>query len=277
MVATPIGNLGDVSPRVQEALEAADLIVAEDTRRTAKLLSHLGIGKPVESFHGHSKPAKLDRIVSRLQRGETVACVSDAGTPTISDPGVELVRAARAAGVTVSPIPGPSAITAALSVSGLNADRFIFFGYPPRKAGQRADFFRLVVAQSLTTVLYEAPHRLVETLRDLAALAGDRHAMIGREMTKKFEEFLPGTPAELAGYFSENEPRGEFVILIEAAPDQPAHPLLDEALIQSVLADLLASGLSVRTAAGAVAKLTSMPRKRAYEMALEAAGRSPGE
>ncbi len=277
MVATPIGNLGDISPRLEQALEAADLIVAEDTRRTAKLLSHLGIGKPVESFHAHSNAAKLDRIVSRLQRGETVACVSDAGTPTVSDPGAELVRAAREAGVTVSPIPGPSAITAALSASGMNADRFVFLGYPPRKAGQRADFFRLVLAQSLTVILYEAPHRLAETLRELAALGGDRHAMIGREMTKKFEQFLCGALAELAGYFAENEPRGEFVILVEGAATQPSDPVPDESVIHSVLADLLASGLSVKTAADAVAKLTSMSRKRAYEMGLHAAGRSRGK
>lgn len=273
MVATPIGNLGDISLRAQDALEAADLIVAEDTRRTRKLLSYLGIDKPIESFHAHSNDYKLDGIIVRLQRGETVAYVSDAGTPTVSDPGAELAKASRAAGVTVSPIPGPSAITAALSASGMNADRFIFLGYPPRKAGPRLDFFRLVLAESLTVVLYEAPHRIAKTLRELAVLEAERYAVIGREMTKKFEQFIPGTLAELARYFADNEPRGEFVILLEGAATQPSEPVADETVIESVLSDLLASGLSVGDAADAVAKLTTISRRRVYRMAVRAAQR----
>ncbi len=277
IVATPIGNLSDISERALEALQYADLIAAEDTRRIAKLMSHFGIEKPTESFHGDSGAAKLDRIIERLRQGQIVAYVSDAGTPTISDPGAELVRAAAEAGITVCPIPGPSALTTALSASGINADRFLFLGYPPRKAGERAEFFSLVTSQPWTVVLYEAPHRLRPTLEELAQVAEDRYAVAGREITKKFEEFIRGPLGELAKHFAENEPRGEFVIIIEAGGDAPTETAPDEAAIRSTLEQLLQSGMSVKTAAEVVAKLTSISRNAAYKMALNVADKSAEE
>ena len=276
IVATPIGNLSDISERALEALQYADLIAAEDTRRIAKLMSHFGIEKPTESFHGDSGAAKLDRIIERLHQGQIVAYVSDAGTPTISDPGADLVRAAAEAGIAICPIPGPSAITAALSASGINADRFLFLGYPPRKAGERAEFFGLVTSQPWTVVLYEAPHRLRPTLEELAELAGDRYAAAGREISKKFEEFVRAPLGELAQHFAENEPRGEFVIIIEAG-DAPTEAAPDEAAIRATLEQLLQSGMSVKTAADIIAKLTSMPRNAAYKMALDVAEKSAEE
>ncbi len=277
MVATPIGNLSDISERALEALNSADLIAAEDTRRIAKLLSHFGIQKPTESFHGDSGESKLGRIVERLLGGAVVACVSDAGTPTIADPGADLVRAAMEVGITVCPIPGPSAIAAALSASGINADRFLFLGYPPRKAGDRADFFRLVTSQPWTVVLYEAPHRLCATLQELAQLDPNRYAVVGREISKKFEEFLRGSLGELGEHFSKNEPRGEFVIVVEAGRAEAGQARADKSVVGSALVQLLEAGMSVRSTADIVTKLTSMPRNEVYAMALAAARASEEE
>ncbi len=276
IVATPIGNLSDISERALEALQYADLIAAEDTRRIAKLMSHFGIEKPTESFHGDSGAAKLERIIERLRQRQIVAYVSDAGTPAVSDPGAKLVRAAVEAGITVCPIPGPSALTAALSASGINADRFLFLGYPPRQGRERAEFFRLVASQPWTVVLYEAPQRLRPTLEELSGIAGDRYAVVGREITKKFEEFVRGPLAELARHFAENEPRGEFVIVIEAG-DEVSEAAVDEAAVRATLQQLLESGVSVKSAADVVARLTSMSRNTAYQMALDVVEESAEE
>jgi 16S rRNA (cytidine1402-2'-O)-methyltransferase len=270
VVATPIGNLGDISARALEAFRSADLIAAEDTRHIARLLTHFGIRKPLESFHGDSAEGKLQRLVRQLLAGETITYVSDAGTPTISDPGAALVRQAAQAGITISPIPGPSAVTTALSASGLNADRFLFLGYPPRKTGERAEFAATVVAQPWTVVIYEAPSRVTATLAALAAAAPDRTAVVAREMTKRFEQFLRGSLAELAGQVAAEQPRGEFVIIVEAqAPTGTSQP--DHTTVLAGAGKLLQAGLSAKSAADILSTLTGLTRNAAYEAVLQAA------
>ena len=269
IVATPIGNLEDLSPRAARTLREADVIAAEDTRRAAKLLAHLGLSKPVESFHGDSGPVKVERILRLLRDGKSVALVSDAGVPTISDPGSDLVAAAVAEGIRIEPIPGPSAIPTALSVSGFNADRFVFAGYPPRKAGERREFLATLLAEPRTVALYEAPHRIRETLADMDIVLGPRRVVIGRELTKLHEEILRGTAAELAAHFAENEPLGEFVVVIEGAvveaevgEDRPEIALAAEKLAHA--------GVTAREAAAIIMLLTGLKKNRAYEIALAA-------
>lgn len=268
VVATPIGNLGDISERALEALHSSDLIAAEDTRRIAKLLMHFGIQKPLESFHGDSTEGKLVRLIERLQAGQTIAYVSDAGTPTIADPGAALVRRAAEVNVTISPIPGPSAVTAALSASGLNADRFVFLGYPPRKASERVEFATQAVSQPWTVVLCEAPSRVAATVADLAKAAPDRYAVIARELTKRFEQFLRGSLTQLAEQLATDQPRGEFVIMLQAAPTT-AEIEHDEAAMRAGIEKLLQAGASVRGAADIVSTLTGLPRNSAYDLALQ--------
>lgn len=270
VVATPIGNIGDISARSLEAFRSADLIAAEDTRRIARLLTHFGIRKPLESFHGDSAEGKLQRLVRQLLTGETITYVSDAGTPTISDPGAALVRQAAQAGITISPIPGPSAVTTALSASGLNADRFLFLGYPPRKTGERAEFAATAVAQPWTVVMYEAPSRVTVTLAALAAAAPDRTAVVAREMTKRFEQFLRGSLAELAGQVAAEQPRGEFVIIVEAqASTGTSQP--DHTTVLAGAGKLLQAGMSAKSAADILSTLTGLSRNAAYEAVLQAA------
>jgi len=269
IVATPIGNLGDISERGLEALRAADLVVSEDTRRAAKLLSAFGIGTPTESFHGDSSTGKRDAIVGRLLAGATVAYVTDAGTPTVSDPGAELVSAAVAAGVAVYPIPGPSAITAALSVSAINADRFVFLGYPPRKGAERHEFFRTVLASAHTVVLYEAPTRIACTLEDLSRIEPERECVVCRELTKRFEETLRGSVQTLAEHFVAAQPRGEFVVVIKGTGHEPATTEVDEGRVRQALGRMLAAGMPVRVCAEVVAGLTGLSRNDAYSIALE--------
>jgi len=275
MVATPIGNLDDITSRAIQALQSADLVTAEDTRRTKKLLSHLGLSKPVESFHGDSSAAKRDRLIRKMQAGQTIAFVSDAGTPTISDPGAELVEAALQAAIPVCPIPGPSAITTALSASGLNADRFIFLGYPPRKQLQLREFCQVALSQPWTTVLYESPHRIATTLRELGEIAPDRYTVIGRELTKKFEEFLRGPLRQLAAHFAEHEPRGEFVLMLECAQHIAPQQQPDLPAVRNSVQEMLQAGVSVKIAAGIIQRLTSMSRNDAYQLALKESKRTP--
>ncbi len=268
IVATPIGNLGDISERALEALTHCDLVVSEDTRRTGRLLSGFGIATPTESFHGDSGPGKLEAIVRRLLGGATVAYVTDAGTPTISDPGAVLVRAAAEAGVAVCPIPGPSAVTAAISVSGFNADRFVFLGYPPRKTSERAQFLKQALASPHTVVLYEAPTRISTTLHDVAALEPGRACVVCRELTKRFEEILRGSVEAIATHVGATEPKGEFVLVIEGAPNRHEAPSVDETSIVAALEQMLAAGMPVRACADILAALTPVSRNDAYEIAL---------
>jgi 16S rRNA (cytidine1402-2'-O)-methyltransferase len=267
VIATPIGNLGDLSPRAVEALRQADLIAAEDTRRTRQLLTHWGLQKPLESFHGDSDALKQQRLVRQLAAGRHIALVSDGGVPGIADPGRELVAAAAAAGVSVVPIPGPSALTTALSVSGLVADRFVFGGFPPRKTQARETYLQQLLDTGLTVVLYEAPHRVRETLKALEPLASGRDMVIARELTKVHEEVLRGTAAQLARILADREPLGEFVILIGPGESRrPKTPLLDAG---QVVAQLRAAGLSARDTADLVASWGLSGRREAYQRACQ--------
>jgi 16S rRNA (cytidine1402-2'-O)-methyltransferase len=221
VVATPIGNLEDVTLRALRILRDVSVIAAEDTRRTSRLLQHYSISTPTTSLHEHNEVAKTPALLARLQAGESVALVSDAGTPVVSDPGNRLVAAAHAAGVRVEPIPGPSAALAALSASGLAADQFLFVGFPPAKAQRRRAWLKELSAEQRPFVLYEAPHRIRDTLEDILAVLGDRRAAIGRELTKVHEE-LAVRP--ISGHLGNlTDPRGEFTVVIAPADLQEEH------------------------------------------------------
>jgi len=214
IVATPIGNLEDITLRALRVLKEVDLVVCEDTRVTKKLLIHFGINRPVISCFQHSKPAKLDYIISQLESGKNIALVTDAGTPGISDPGNILAAEAVKAGVKVVPIPGPSALAALASVSGANMQKFLFLAFPPHKKG-RETFFKEVAASEIPVIYYESPHRVIKNLELFASLAPEKKLIVGREMTKMFEEILRGTSGEILEYFKKNtdKVRGEFCII----------------------------------------------------------------
>jgi 16S rRNA (cytidine1402-2'-O)-methyltransferase len=278
LVATPIGNLGDLSPRAVEALTAADVIAAEDTRRTRPLLTAVGIpsGGRLVSFHGPNEAELAAKLVERIvERQERLVCVTDAGMPGISDPGERLVTAALAAGVAVEVVPGPSAALAALVLSGLPTGRFVFEGFLPRKGRQRAARLAALRAEDRTVVLFEAPHRLEATLVDLAAAFGpDRPVAVAREITKRFETVWRGTLGEAAapegtgtdGDGDRPEARGEQVIVLGPAPAVPDEEPGDETLQDALRAEL-AGGASTRDAAAAVAGRLGVPRRRAYNLA----------
>lgn len=266
IVSTPIGNLGDLSPRAVDVLRGVAAILAEDTRHTRILCDRFEIRTPLLAYHEHNEAQATPGLVARLRGGESFALVSDAGTPLLSDPGSRLVRAAIDAGVAVSPVPGPSALLAALVGSGLGADRFTFYGFLPRKGGERTRTIAEIAALPHTAVLYEAPGRVGETLRALAdAGAGDRATVVARELTKQYEEFRRGTVAELAGYYEEREPRGEVVLVVagavEAAPD--------EAELRARAAALRAEGMSARDVTRVLMETAHAPRNLAYRIAHE--------
>lgn len=214
---TPIGNLQDISERVIKTLSEADAVAAEDTRHTGLLLDRLGIKKPLISYHKFNEKERSESLIKRLMEGEKIALVSDAGMPAISDPGQILVQKAHEAGITVTALPGPSAFVTALAVSGLSSRRFTFEGFLPEDREEAREVLDTLSLTPRTTIFYEAPHRLVKTLKMLEEAAGERPCVIVRELTKKFEEIRRGTLSELRAYFEENEPRGEFVILIEGS------------------------------------------------------------
>ncbi len=219
IVATPIGNLGDLSPRARAAFESADLVACEDTRVTGRLLHHLGIKKPLVSLHEHNERQRLPRLLAELELGKTVALASDAGTPLLSDPGFVLVREAAARGVVIEPIPGPSAALAALVASGLPPYPFTFAGFAPPKSGKRRAFYRDFAALGHTVVVFESPHRLLASLDDALAELGDRPAAVGREISKLHEEFLRGSLSEILARLRERPSlKGEFVLVLGAAP-----------------------------------------------------------
>ncbi|HEY8526821.1 MAG TPA: 16S rRNA (cytidine(1402)-2'-O)-methyltransferase [Acidimicrobiales bacterium] len=266
-MATPIGNLADLSPRAVEALASADAVCCEDTRRTGRLLQHAGIDRPpLIVVNDHTESREVPGVVRRLDRGQRVAVVSDAGMPGISDPGERLVRAALKAGHAVEVVPGPSAALAALVVSGLPTGRFAFEGFLPRKGSARTERLAAVAAERRTVVLYEAPHRLARTLADLVeACGGDRRVAILRELTKLHEEAWRGTLAEAAAWAAERRPPGEIVVVLDGAPEPP--PPDDDALV-AALTDELAAGASPRDAAASVAAVYGVPRRRAYDLAV---------
>ncbi len=264
IVATPIGNLADLSPRAAATLAGVSLIAAEDSRVTAKLLRHIGAKVPMLAYHDHSDDRVRQTLITRALAG-AVALVSDAGTPLISDPGFKLVREARAAGVNIVTIPGPCAAVAALTLAGLPTDRFLFAGFLPAKAGARATAIAELAGVRATLVLYESGPRLAASLAALAAGLGDRSAAIAREITKRFEESVHGSLLELAARYAEAAPRGEIVITI-APPTPPAAadaPTLDAALVAALATN------SVKTAVALVTKALDLPRATVYARALQ--------
>jgi 16S rRNA (cytidine1402-2'-O)-methyltransferase len=269
LVATPLGNLADLSPRAISVLGSADAIACEDTRVTRKLLDLVGVPSPhLFSVHEHNEASMVAPVLERLGRGETVALVTDAGLPAISDPGERIVEAAASAGFDVSVVPGPSAVVAAVAVSGLPGDRFVFEGFLPRKGGERARRLTVIATEPRTVALYEAPHRLRETLADLAAACGTtRRAVLVRELTKRYEEVWRGTLG--AALALEAAPRGEYVIVLEGAP--PAPPV-EDGVIESHLRAELASGTGRREAITSVAGALGVPKRRVYDAAVRLRG-----
>lgn len=266
IVSTPIGNLGDLAPRAVELLRAVDAVLAEDTRHTRGLCERFDIRTPLIAYHDHNEAAAAPGLVARLVAGASFALVSDAGTPLLSDPGSRLVRAAIDAGVPVSPVPGPSALLAALAGAGLPADRFTFFGFLPRKGGERTRVLGELVASRYTAVFYEAPPRVAETLAELAAAgAGARATVVARELTKQYEEFRRGTVAELAAYYSGEPPRGEIVIVLEGAPDGAP----EDGALEARAAALRAEGKGAREIQQAL-MAAGAKRNVAYRLAHEA-------
>jgi len=268
VVATPIGNLGDLAPRAREALMAADLIAAEDTRRTGTLLAAIGVSAKLISLHEHNESSRIETLVRELQAGKVVALVSDAGTPLLSDPGYQLVRAAAAAGVDIRAIPGASALTAALSIAGLPTDRFVFEGFLPARAGERHSALARLAAETRTLVLFEAPHRIAATLAELRALFGaQRRAVVARELTKLHESVYRGTLEELAAaaLADPNMARGEITLLIEGLADAAAAGT-DRALLVRALKLLLPEMAPARAAALA-AQIAGVKRSEAYALA----------
>lgn len=265
VVATPIGNLRDVTLRALETLAAADAILAEDTRVTRRLTAHFGIATPLVAFHSHNAERAAPAILARLAAGESLALVSDAGTPLISDPGGGLVAAATAAGAPVYALPGASAALAALVVSGLPTDRFLFEGFLPQKAAARRARAAELAAIPATLVFYESPRRLAETLVDLRAALGDRQACVARELTKKFEEARRGALSQLAQVYAADEPRGEIVVVV--APPDAGAALARADDLDARLREAMAR-LSLKDAAALVCGETGRPRREVYARAL---------
>ncbi len=265
MTATPIGNLGDITVRALETLGRVDVIACEDTRVTRRLLGRYDIGTPTLAYHEHNARRVRPRLVSRLLDGDSVALVTDAGTPLISDPGFKLVRAALDAGVPVTALPGPTATIAALTVAGLPTDRFMFAGFPPGRSAARRRDLAALRALDATLVFYESPHRLAATLADMVEALGPREAAVARELTKWYEDVVRGPLAELARQAAEAPPpRGEIVIVV----GPPAERELDGRALDDALREALARS-SLRDAVGRVVADTGMPRQRVYRRALE--------
>jgi 16S rRNA (cytidine1402-2'-O)-methyltransferase len=264
VAATPIGNLKDVTYRVIDAMKSADRILCEDTRHTAKLCSAYGIETPRVAYTEHNADRIQPEILAALKSGAAICLVSDAGTPLISDPGYRLVRAARDAGVRVIPLPGPSAVIAALSASGAPTERFLFAGFPPAKSEARLACFRALAATDATLVFFEGPSRLADSLAAMALAFGARDAVIARELSKIHEEFDAGPLAELAQKYADTEARGEIVVIVEP-PQERAEATLDD--IDHFIGAALAS-MSVKEAAAAAADALGVPRKLAYQRAL---------
>lgn len=267
LVGTPIGNLADLAPRAIDTLAAADVIACEDTRRTGRLLAHVGVKGPrLMAVHEHNERGRADEIVELVRAGQTVALVTDAGMPGISDPGQKVVEAVVAAGLAVQTVPGPTALVAALVSSGLSPERFVFDGFLPRKGKERKQRLAALADERRTIVLYEAPHRLAVTLADLVdALGPSRRVALARELTKLYEEIWRGTLTEAVHHVDETDPRGEYVLVIEGAPDAP--PPTDE-VVAAALVGRWGEGMGAKQAAAAVADELGIPQRRAYEIGL---------
>lgn len=268
LVGTPIGNLGDFSPRAAETLEKVDFIAAEDTRVTLKLLSHLGIKKELVSYHEHNQRQRGPQILERLQNGESCALCSDAGMPCISDPGEELVRLCAQHGIPVQSVPGPTAAMTALALSGLSVGRFTFEGFLSVKKGSREEHLASLKEEPRTMVFYEAPHKLPSTLKDLLRVLGDRKIALCRELTKVYEEVHRTTLAQAAAYYEEHPPRGEFVLVVEGAPPKKESQVSRKEAL-ALVQQLCGEGMSLSAAAREAARRTGHPKGELYRAALE--------
>jgi len=266
VVATPIGNLEDISLRALRILKEVNLIAAEDTRHTQILLDRYDIRTPLTSYHEHNEKVKARQLAARLERGEDIALVSDAGVPAISDPGYRIVVEAVKAGIRVTPIPGASALTAALSVSGLPTDRFVFEGFLPAKKKARRERLQALRGEARTMVFYEAPHRLVESLRDMHDLLGDRDVAVARELSKIHEEFLRGSVSGLIGKLSDREIRGELTIVVQGAAGESS---VHDDLLNAEIRKLKAAGMRVKEIAEILAQKHSLAKREVYRVVLE--------
>lgn len=270
MVATPIGNLEDISLRALRVLKEADLIACEDTRQTRKLLAHYEIRRPLESYHEHNEMTRAPELVIELEQGAQIALVSDAGTPAISDPGHRLVTLCLRHGIPVVPVPGASALIAALAASGLSAEEFVFLGFLPSRAGERRRLLRGLASEQRTMVFYEAPHRILETLSDALDLLGDRSAVIAREVTKLHEEFLRGQLHELFERLGKKPPKGEITLLIGPPEDKktPAAAATKTSLTKRVEEIMLEKGADHKAALKQAARERGLSKREAYKQLL---------
>lgn len=270
VVATPIGNLADITIRAQEVLESVDIIAAEDTRHTKRLLNHLGINKPLMAAHDHNESGAAEQIVAKLKDGQNVALVSDAGTPLIADPGFHVAKHVAEAGFNIVPVPGACAVITALCAAALPTDRFIFDGFLPPKSKGRKDYFATLKNEERTLVVYESPHRILDSLRDLNDVLGaDKELVVARELTKTFETFLRGSVQSIQEEMEadSNQQRGEFVVMIRGAIAKKKLEVSQEALDLTLL---LAEELPLKQAAGLAAKYTGYKKNQLYQLALEA-------
>ena len=268
VVATPIGNLEDMTPRAIRILSEVDLIAAEDTRHSGKLLKHFGIEAKTEALHEHNERSQVPRLIDILQAGKSIAFITDAGTPLVSDPGFHLVRSARQAGLTVIPVPGACAAIAALSAAGLPSDRFVFEGFPPAKSAARRAVFEKLHEEARTLIFYESPHRILESLKEMTEIFGpEREAVLARELTKQFETVHNGTLTDLSEWVNRDphQQLGEFVILIHGVPRAEREAVDEEA--EHILRILLEE-LPVSQAVALAAKITGLKKNRLYEYAL---------
>jgi len=269
VVATPIGNLEDMTPRALRMLESVALIAAEDTRHSGRLLSHFNIKTPMIAVHDHNERQQQQKIIEKLQQGKDIALISDAGTPLISDPGFVLVREVRSAGFRVVPLPGCCALIAALCAAGVPSDRFAFEGFPPAKSQQGVIFYTALATENSTLMFYESPHRIIDSLKDIVtAFGAERPVAIARELTKTFETFINGTAEEVLAQVEAdpNQRKGEFVLMVEGAPQQ------DDSLLDprsSEVLDILLEELSVKQASALAAKITGIKKKVMYQAALD--------
>ncbi|RAM52456.1 MAG: 16S rRNA (cytidine(1402)-2'-O)-methyltransferase [Hapalosiphonaceae cyanobacterium JJU2] len=267
IVATPIGNLEDMTFRGVRILQMVDLIAAEDTRHTGKLLQHFQIKTPQISYHEHNRNSRIPELVQQLSEGKAIALVTDAGMPSISDPGFELVKACIDAQISVVPIPGANAAITALSAAGLPTDKFVFEGFLPAKAQGRREHLEFLKTEFRTLIFYESPHRLLDTLQDLAEIFGsDRQIVLARELTKLYEEFWRGTLAQALSYCGQKEPQGEYTLVLAGSP--PTQLVLSDVELKAELTKLIVQGMSRSQASRELAKATSLPRRQLYQLAL---------
>lgn len=265
VVATPIGNLSDLSPRAVEVLKSVDFVAAEDTRNSGILLKYFGIKKPLVSYHEHNVSKRGGEIVEKLLQGQTCALVSDAGMPAVSDPGEVLVRQCHENGLRVSAIPGPCAVVTALAMSGISTKRFCFEGFLSTAYNSRMKHLNSLLDEKRTIIIYEAPHKLRGTLDDILLVLGDRKISLVREISKKYEEVLLTTLSDAVAYYKENEPRGEFVLVIEGAPEKNDAEISEED-IRKAFADAVSEGMTKSAASAAVAKKFGLLRRDVYDM-----------